>query len=49
VLAVGAIAVAASTLLSTGERDRRRQRRPYRLFMVSQYAVHLTVLNLFSV
>nr|MDT0657619.1 UbiA family prenyltransferase [Micromonospora sp. DSM 115978] len=45
VLLAGAVAVAACTLLLTGVTGRRRQRRPYRLFMVSQYAVHLTVLH----
>jgi len=47
VLGVGAVAVAGWVLAGTGSTDRRRQRAPYRLFMGSQYAVHLTVLRLF--
>lgn len=47
VLSVGALAVAGCVLTGAGATDRRRQRSPYRLFMTSQYAVHLTVLHLF--
>ncbi|GGL87962.1 MULTISPECIES: UbiA family prenyltransferase [Micromonospora] len=47
VLTVGATAVVGCLLAGTGATDRRRQRRPYRIFMVSQYAVHLTVLSQF--
>ncbi|TDC42158.1 UbiA family prenyltransferase [Micromonospora sp. KC213] len=47
VLAVGAGAVVGCVLTGAGAADRRRQRRPYRIFMASQYAVHLTVLGLF--
>ncbi|TDC76451.1 homogenitisate phytyltransferase [Micromonospora sp. KC606] len=47
VLAVGAAAVVGCVLTGAGATDRRRQRRPYRIFMASQYAVHLMVLGLF--
>ncbi|TDC63690.1 homogenitisate phytyltransferase [Micromonospora sp. KC207] len=47
VLAFGAAGVVGCLLLGAGATGRRRQRRPYRLFMVSQYAVHLSVLGIF--
>jgi len=45
VLAAGAVTVAGCLLTGAGAAGRCRQRRPYRIFMASQYAVHLTVLN----
>jgi 4-hydroxybenzoate polyprenyltransferase len=42
-LAIGAVAVAAVTLSPLSSGSRRRRRRPYRLFMVTQYAVHVGV------
>ncbi|MFF3854204.1 UbiA family prenyltransferase [Micromonospora sp. NPDC002575] len=47
VLALGATGVVGCLLAGAGATGRWRQRRPYRLFMASQYAVHLSVLALF--
>lgn len=44
VLASGAVTVAVSVLQAPSTTDRRRQRRPYRLFMLSQLATHVVVL-----
>lgn len=45
VLTVGALAVAGTVLRAPRTADRREQRRPYRLFMLSQLATHLVVLG----
>lgn len=45
-LGVGALCVAILTVAGAGAWERSRQRRPYRYFMGSQYAVHLSIVVL---
>jgi len=46
-LAIGAVALAAATLRGRHEDSRSRRRLPYRIFMISQYSAHLSVLVVF--